>query len=420
MFRNPKPRLMRALSMVTAGVLMAGTLGCGGGGSSSSTPDPLFDEAVAVQVVTTYANITHANYCDIEQLTIAMNTALATLVSSPSQTTLDDARQAWIDAREFYQQNEYTRFYGGPIDDADGPEGLMNAWPLEEAYIDYVQGGTNMPLVSNTTLLPTITPAAIEALNESNQGPDADTERNISTGWHAIEFLLWGQDLTAPGNGPGMRSFNDYVNAGGTAPNGNETRRGQYLLACGQLLLQNIQALKAEWAPGGAYRTELEGLPVADALTRIMIGMGTLAFGELRGERLVAARLAADQEEEHSCFSDTTHLDHLYDIVGIQNIWLGTYTSSSGAFDVTGTGLRALALTVAGDEETTIDQALTDAITSSNNNLVIPFEVAITSAGGSAPNLELIAREGHLNTFAEAFAALANAMGLAGVTNDQI
>ena len=83
----------------------------------------------------------------------------------------------------------------------DGPEGLINAWPLDEAYIDYVEGDPAAGVVNDPDTYPTIDAELLTSLNE--QGGEA----NISTGWHAIEFLLWGQDLSTdgPGDAPGHR-----------------------------------------------------------------------------------------------------------------------------------------------------------------------------------------------------------------------
>jgi hypothetical protein len=50
-----------------------------------------------------------------------------------------------------------------------------------------------------------------------------DGEENVAAGWHAIEFPLWGQDLSE--TSPGNRSFEDYVDG----KRSNADRRRQYL-----------------------------------------------------------------------------------------------------------------------------------------------------------------------------------------------
>ena len=159
--------------------------------------------------------LAHANYSDTLAAVKDMQAAIAALVKAPSAAGLAEARNAWLAAREFYGQTEAFRFYGGPIDDDNGPEGQINAWPLDEAYVDYVQGKPKAGMVNSTQLK--ITKAALIKANERGG------EENISTGWHAIEFLLWGQDLSE--TGAGQRSFEDYVVGKGL----NAERRARYL-----------------------------------------------------------------------------------------------------------------------------------------------------------------------------------------------
>ena len=59
------------------------------------------------------------------------------LLANPTDATLAAARKAWVAARPAYLVTEAFRFYDGPIEDV---EGEINAWPLNEAFIDYVEG----------------------------------------------------------------------------------------------------------------------------------------------------------------------------------------------------------------------------------------------------------------------------------------
>ena len=49
-----------------------------------------------------------------------------------------------------------------------------------------------------------------------------------------------------------------------------------------------------------------------------------MSENELAGARLQVAYDTKDQENEHSCFSDTTWQDNVYNAMGIQNVWRGT------------------------------------------------------------------------------------------------
>ena len=163
-----------------------------------------------------YADIVYAAYGTSIASAGKMSDAIDRFLDDPSAAGLQSARRAWLTARDDYIVTEPFRFYGGPIDDAKtGPEGLINAWPMDEAYIDYVRGDARAGIINDRKAHPTITEDVIVESNEKGG------ETNISSGWHAIEFLLWGQDRSA--NGPGARPASDYTTAG------NAARRARYL-----------------------------------------------------------------------------------------------------------------------------------------------------------------------------------------------
>jgi putative iron-regulated protein len=209
------------------------------------------------------------------------------------------------------------RFYDGPIDNPDtGPEGQINSWPLDEVYIDYVAGSPTGGIINNTAMFPAITKQVIADANT------VGAEENVSAGYHAIEFLLWGQD-TNP-NGPGARPHTDYLP--GAA---NHDRRGQYLKLTAELLVDDLQAVVDAWKDGAEYPADLAADP-KEGLRRILQGMGSLGGAELSGERMTVALENRDQEDEHSCFSDNTHRDLHNNALAIQNVYLGRYGSIDG------------------------------------------------------------------------------------------
>jgi putative iron-regulated protein len=286
---------------------------CGGGDDDDADPGAVVDN---------YAVIVHASYTDSLNRARELRTAVDAFVATPSTTTLAAAKAAWIAAREPYGQTEVYRFYDGPIDNpTDGPEGQINAWPLDEAYVDYVMGNATAGIINNPGDFPTLSKEVIAEQNEK------DAEENISTGYHAIEFLLWGQDLSP--TGPGQRPHTDYLTAGGTAA--NQARRGQYLKLVAELLVDDLQAVTDAWAPGGAnYGAQLKAAADNEALRRMLQGMGSLSGAELSGERMATAYDNRDQEDEHSCFSDNTHRDLRGNAVAIQNVYLGRYGTIDG------------------------------------------------------------------------------------------
>jgi putative iron-regulated protein len=276
-------------------------------------------ESVSSQVVANYADLVHEEYRASLGSAQDLAAAIDDFLAAPSPSAFDAAKQAWLDARDDYGPTEAFRFYGGPIDaDDGGVEGLVNAWPLDEAYIDYVDGAPSSGIVNDPSDYPTIDADLLISLNE--QGG----ETNIATGWHAIEFLLWGQDLDE--DGPGARPYTDYTTAD------NADRRSAYLSVVSDLLVEHLTSLVEAWDPGleSNYRAEFESLPVEEALSMIVTGVGELTRGELAGERLTVAYEERSQENEHSCFSDNTTSDIAANARGIEAVLTGDYGSVSG------------------------------------------------------------------------------------------
>lgn len=275
------------------------------------------------EVVQNYATVVYENYSDALLKAEQLKTSIDNFVASPSALTLEAAKQAWLAARNPYGQTEVYRFYGGPIDDDFGPEGLLNAWPMDEAFLDYVQGNATSGIINDVANYPTLSKSVIESLNETGG------ETNISCGFHAVEFLLWGQDLSA--SSAGARPYTDYLTVGGTAANAE--RRAEYLQICAELIVDHLQEMVDAWSPNSSsnYRSTFVGQNSDISLKYILQGMGFLSKGELAGERLEVAYDTQLQEDEHSCFSDNTHNDVLMNAQAIKNVYLGTYTKSNGS-----------------------------------------------------------------------------------------
>ena len=290
-------------------------------------------------VLRTYADIAHAGYTDSLVTAKKLREAVGALVAGPGADTLAAARGAWLAARIPYMQTEVYRF-GNPM--VDEWEGRVNAWPLDEGLIDYVdkakygeQSDENRFYTANVIANPilTIRNDRIDAteitkrlLSEKLQEA-GKVEANVATGYHAVEFLLWGQDLNGTGPGAGNRPHTDFDTAACTG--GNCARRAAYLLTATDLLIDDLQEMADAWAPGGAARKAVvEG---GDrGLAAIVTGMGSLSYGELAGERMKLGLMLHSPEEEHDCFSDNTHNSHYYDVKGIRNVYVGRYRRIDG------------------------------------------------------------------------------------------
>ncbi len=311
-----------------------------------------------------YANLAAAIYGDAASKAKDLDTAIDALLAAPSAVTMDAARLAWKAARVPYMQSEGFRFGNKIVDDW---EGNVNAWPLDEGLIDYVDtpsyGGQkdgNPLYAANIIANPNVRIGAkkldarkINAALLGQLNSALDVEENVGTGYHAVEFLLWGQDLNGTGPGAGARPATDYDLKSCTG--GHCDRRRAYLKAASALLSDDLATMAKNWKAGGAARAALLKQKDGEQITAILTGLGSLSYGELAGERMKLGVLLHDTEEEHDCFSDNTHNSHYYDQLGMMAIWNGRY---EGSKVVSGPSISALAREKSPEAAKRVDDAM--------------------------------------------------------------
>ena len=325
--------------------------------SSDGTEMSAAEKAHIDRLVISYANMAHAAYKDSLNTAKALQTAVNTYVTTPTQENLDAAKAAYKAARQPYSQTEIFRFDEGfvtandkrAINSIDSWEGQINAWPLDEALIDYVSDDYEGEYNSKDNIInsdsiavgsvkqdtTTITPELLAEMNEIG-----GSEANVTTGYHAIEFMLWGQDTNGVKEGAGNRPVTDYATEAGQCTSGDSVnedasiceRRGEFLKAATQLLVDDLTAMEAQWQPEteNTLRSDLMARKYDNGLRQIMYQMGSLALGELASERMQVAFVTGSTEDEHECFSDLTHLSYANNARGIQNVFNGNYKTVAG------------------------------------------------------------------------------------------
>lgn len=315
--------------------------------AATLTPTVATSAASKKDLINTYTTIAYYGYSDSLTEAVRLQAAIKGFLAKPSAASLEATKKVWLDSRVPYQQTEVYRFGNKVVDDW---EGKVNAWPLDEGLIDYVDSGygkssdenplyaanmiasPSMQVGGKKVDIKSITPKLLASLNEAGE-----VEANVTTGYHAIEFLLWGQDLNGTKAGAGKRKYTDYV-VGKGCTNGNCKKRAEYLQAAADLLVTDLKDIVAQWAPKGPATTNLHK-NLDQGLVAMLTGMGSLSYGELAGERIKLALILHDPEEEHDCFSDNTHFSHYYDLVGIRNVFSGTFKRLDGS-TYKGVGLR--------------------------------------------------------------------------------
>lgn len=380
------------------------TSGGTSGTSGTNTGDGGDPLANAQTVVDTYAANLYAAYAESLTKATAMQTAIKAFTDGPTDTTLKAAKDAYIAARQPYMQSEIGRFYQGPIDNDDsGPEGDINSWPLDENFIDYTRDEANAGLINDTTF--DITKENLADYNAS--GSKQTGEANVSDGYHAIEFLLWGQDDENVNlKTPGHRPVTDYTTKA------NADRRKKYLLVVTELLIDDLTTVADAWKPDADnYRKAFVG-DKKTAITNILKGIGSLANAELTGERMVAPYKSKAQEDEHSCFSDQTNVDLQNDFFGIQNVYNGVYGSSSGA------GLGTLVAAVNPDLDTKFKADMATAAAAFKEMQNVPFDFAIQQADTDPSRVAILNAIKAVQALATDTSDIATALGVS-ITLDE-
>ena len=348
-------------------------------------PATAFAATSEQDVLSHYADLAHAKYEDSLITARTLQGAVNQFVVEPTEANLANARDAWVAARVPYQQSEVYRFGNAIVDDW---EGKVNAWPLDEGLLDYVAASygamseENPGYRANVVASPSFTFSG-ETIDAGSITKEllADTlhelggvEANVATGYHAIEFLLWGQDLNGTGPGAGARPASDFDPA--NCSWGNCDRRAAYLQTATDLLIDDLEWMTAQWATGGEAREGLVGGDAGEGIATIFTGMGSLSYGELAGERMQLGLLLHDPEEEHDCFSDNTHASHYYDALGIRNIYLGEYERVDGSM-VAGPSVSDLVAAASPDADAALRERL-------DATMAAMGEVVAAAEGGEA------------------------------------
>jgi putative iron-regulated protein len=281
------------------------------------------EQMLKTEVLTTYAQIAYLCYQDIYNQTKVLKSKIDTFLANPNEISFSQVKMEWLAVRNVYGQSEAFRFYGGPIDNPQyNLEAQINAWPLDESYIDYVEGNATSGIINDRSV-------ALDRKILRSKNEQDGVEENVSIGYHAIEFLLWGQDLYE--HSAGQRKYTDYV----SAPNAD--RRKQYLSLCVELLLEDLAKLMKDWESTDSNNYRADFIKNTDnSLANILTGIGSLSRAELGGERMRVALVNHDQEDEQSCFSDNTHNELIANAQGIINIYEGKYKNfvGKGLFDL--------------------------------------------------------------------------------------
>jgi putative iron-regulated protein len=371
----------------TASLLLGGLLALSPQAAKSPSADPR--GVATVRAVEAYAKYVHSEYAAARESAELMRAAIRAFCAEPTEEGLSRARETWTAARDIYGRTEVFRFGNGPIDTTrGGTETFINAWPVDEEYIEPADPAAVRGIIRDSAKYPALGRAILRLHNQRGG------ETNVCTGWHAIEFMLWGRDLSE--SGPGARPAADFVDA--KSP--HAARRREYLLEITDMLCDDLARLEKAWAADSDNHRKRFLAEPDRAMRSIITGPSLLVGFEMTGERLAVPLETRDQEEEHSCFSDTTHIDFTSNIKGVDAVMRGRG----------GPGVIEVVRAVDPARAATLEAALAAAY-KAVHEMPVPFDTAIRAAEGSAQRTKMQAALETLETLGEEIALAGRALG---------
>ncbi|QQD25210.1 hypothetical protein GJQ55_12340 [Venatoribacter cucullus] len=264
-----------------------------------------------------------------------LDSKLAALLYNPGEESLAAARHAWRTAYDAWLETLLYAYL--PINDppdwaSKGIDyqqtiALLDSWPIEGGYIDYLPGYPFSGIVNDLTL-----PLNEDSLLAQHRFSDPTY---ASLGYHALEFMLWGADGERP-----PRDFLPQENTApvvassdeeGTAANPetdsgdadlpvsvntvqNHNRRRQYVQLVSEQLQKHLHRLQRRWEPSNGYYAGL----LQHARPEQVLNASLMAMQQLLSEELLGKRLSGNSSE----FSNSSWADARAIVNGIRLLFV--------------------------------------------------------------------------------------------------
>ena len=281
---------MRAELLMMA--LAAALVGCAptdrSAGGSASSPGV---EAVLGNVE---QNVVTATYADFDREAAAFAAACRRFNAAPSDSLLMAARARWHAARVPWEQAE--AFIFGPVTFYN-LDASLDSWPLNTVDLDATLGGTDA-----------VTPASVADLDPTTRG------------FHAAEYLLWGED--------GRRRAADLT-----------PRERDYLVAVAEIMARDAARIHAGWTGSGGYAVLLStaGAPgntayasSDDAVYELLMGV-LFIVEEVAAEKIHVTLQSGTDRFAESRYSRSSKADIENNLQSVSNVYEGTFGGRRGA-----------------------------------------------------------------------------------------
>lgn len=278
-------------------------------------------------------NVAIPQYQNLSETATAFNADITNLNMDASEQNLAKAKESWKNLRTVWEQCEGFLF--GPVED-DNYDPYMDTWP-----VDYVQ---------------------LDSLITSANPLNISDIQNLSTlslrGFHPIEYILWGVD--------GNRNAASIT-----------AREKKYMVSLSQDLLNNTIALNNSWTTGlGNFgkqvKTAGSGSTVYAKKQEVFLSITQALIDicdEVGSGKMAEPFNTFDSSIVESPFSNNSVIDFKNNIIGLGNVYNGTYSTS-------GEGITDLVVAQNVSLNNKIKQQITAAI-NSFNAITVSYEQAI-------------------------------------------
>ncbi|MDA0687213.1 MAG: hypothetical protein O2948_01105 [Proteobacteria bacterium] len=248
-----------------------------------------------------------------------------TFLQEPSEERLNALRDSWLEVHNSYEATAIHRFFADEVLDEQQALILfdlqyqLDHWPILPGYIDYVGDYPESGIVNDMTV-----PLETVVLREKHGEFDIS---EASTGFHVLEFMLWGEN----GDGSGLRPYSDYLAATTLSAQQradglqlfelSPNRRRDFLTLNAALLEDDFQALVNAWSANSVnYRARIDTTRAEQLLMDLLNAITGMFSDELMVRTLYPMLNGEFDESLPAIYSDSSPATVSAQLAGLENL----------------------------------------------------------------------------------------------------
>ena len=264
--------------------------------------------------------------------------SIATLTDQTNIENLNLSKQAWLNAHSAYELTTLHRYYATQLMGEQDSLVLMqlqyqiNHWPIVPGYIDYVDGYPDSGIVHDINVN-----LNADSLREQHGSFDVS---EVTLGFHAIEFLLWGYDADSV-----ARPATDFdavleltpkeIESGYTLEQLSNNRRRLFLSVVVDTLVKDFLALQSLWlAEEPSISQRIESISGTELIVILADSMSAMLTQELLQRSLYPMLNGDFVESVQSPYSRSTQNAVSSQLSGLERLLLERQTENGTTLDL--------------------------------------------------------------------------------------